>query len=498
MVIRPTAEQARIIQFTGSRLVVKARAGSGKTTTFFQIAQAYPRERMLYLAYSRAIRDAAAQRFPKRQVDCKTSHQLAFPKFGKLLRHKISNHGNIPLRELANALDTSNWAFVKDVLDVLTNFMCSADMKFYSDHFTRFNGKPNLTTKMVQYQAEVVDAAEKVWIRMCDPDDPFPTVHDCYLKLYQLSMPDLSLQYKRILFDEAQDANPVTSQIVLSQSCKLTLVGDEHQQIFRYRGAVNALDHPFLNGVPRLYLTNSFRFGPNVAIVANALLELKGETVPVVGRGQVDTVTFNVPMGTEHRCLISRTVMGVLESALAAAARGETIFWVGEIENYKVQDLLDLYHFSRGELGDVKNKKLKADYKDYEEYKEAAEQTKDHEMLRSVRILETYENEDIPAMVEHLKSLTVKEEMEASITVTTAHRSKGLEWDTVQLTDDYPDIFDPDMEPEAREDEINLFYVGVTRAMRVLIINGIIEVILNQIAHRRRARVMAMAEAQEA
>ncbi|MEG0413975.1 MAG: 3'-5' exonuclease, partial [Comamonas sp.] len=355
-------------------------------------------------------------------------------------------------------------------------------------HFTRFNGKPNLTTKMVQYQAEVVDAAERVWVRMCDPDDPFPTVHDCYLKLYQLSMPDLSLQYKRILFDEAQDANPVTSQIVLSQSCKLTLVGDEHQQIFRYRGAVNALDHPLLNDVPRLYLTNSFRFGPNVAIVANALLELKGETVPVVGRGQADTVTLHVPMGTEHRCLVSRTVMGVLESALAAAARGESIFWVGGIENYKVQDLLDLHHFSRGELGNVKNKKLKADYKDYEEYKEAAEQTKDHEMQRSVRILETYAAEDIPAMIDHLKSLTVEEEMEASITVTTAHRSKGLEWDTVQLTDDYPDIFDPDMEPEAREDEINLLYVGSSRAMRVLIINAIIEIILNQVAQRRRAR----------
>ncbi|KGH08197.1 hypothetical protein P608_18430 [Comamonas thiooxydans] len=78
--------------------------------------------------------------------------------------------------------------------------------------------------------------------------------------------------------------------------------------------------------------------------------------------------------------------------------------------------------------------------------------------------------------------------MEASITVTTAHRSKGLEWDTVQLTDDYPDIFDPDMEPEAREDEINLLYVGSSRAMRVLIINGIIEIILNQVAQRRRAR----------
>jgi len=44
------------------------------------------------------------------------------------------------------------------------------------------------------------------------------------------------------------------------------------------------------------------------------------------------------------------------------------------------------------------------------------------------------------------------------------------------------------MEPEAREDEINLLYVGSSRAMRVLIINGIIEIILNQVAQRRRAR----------
>lgn len=91
-------------------------------------------------------------------------------------------------------------------------------------------------------------------------------------------------------FDEAQDANPVTSSIVLQQNCKVITVGDRHQQIYRFRGANNALDSKELMNADQLYLTHSFRFGPNVSLVANALLELKGETRPVVGRGPADQV----------------------------------------------------------------------------------------------------------------------------------------------------------------------------------------------------------------
>lgn len=46
----------------------------------------------------------------------------------------------------------------------------------------------------------------------------------------------------------------------------------------------------------QLYLTHSFRFGPNVSLVANALLELKGETRPVVGRGPADQVLMFLPV----------------------------------------------------------------------------------------------------------------------------------------------------------------------------------------------------------
>ncbi|EGL9737175.1 UvrD-helicase domain-containing protein, partial [Salmonella enterica] len=46
-----TPEQAAIIAWKGTRLVVSACAGSGKTTTLRRFAEENPTERMLYVAY---------------------------------------------------------------------------------------------------------------------------------------------------------------------------------------------------------------------------------------------------------------------------------------------------------------------------------------------------------------------------------------------------------------------------------------------------------------
>ena len=56
---------------------------------------------------------------------------------------------------------------------------------------------------------------------MSRTDSVFPVTHDTYLKLFQLSHPDLSKRWDTILFDEAQDANPVTSVFVLNQPCRV-------------------------------------------------------------------------------------------------------------------------------------------------------------------------------------------------------------------------------------------------------------------------------------
>ncbi len=85
-----TPEQAAVIAWKGERLVVCAFAGSGKTTTLRRYAEENPTERMLYIAYNRAIRDEAEQKFPF-NVTCKTSHQLAWPTVGKHYSHRLIN-----------------------------------------------------------------------------------------------------------------------------------------------------------------------------------------------------------------------------------------------------------------------------------------------------------------------------------------------------------------------------------------------------------------------
>ena len=64
-----------------------------------------------------------------------------------------------------------------------------------------------------------------------------------------------------------------------------------------------------------------------------------------------------------------------------------------------------------------------------------------------------------------IKERTVKNPTDADIIVTTAHKSKGLEWDCVVILKGFIDLTKDDVEQE----EINLFYVAITRAKKRLI-----------------------------
>jgi len=69
--------------------------------------------------------------------------------------------------------------------------------------------------------------------------------------------------------------------------------------------------------------------------------------------------------------------------------------------------------------------------------------------------------------------------MERALTVVTAHRSKGLEFDRVELADNFVETLDETGAPidftkadrQTRE-EINLLYVAATRAKKELVINS--------------------------
>ncbi|HAG0351278.1 TPA: ATP-dependent helicase [Salmonella enterica] len=405
-----TPEQATIIAWKGTRLVVSACAGSGKTTTLRRFAEENPTERMLYVAYNRAIRDEAEQKFPF-NVICKTSHQLAWPTVGKHYCQRLVN--TLRLTDVARALNSRNWLLARLTLDVLNRFMCSASAKISEELL------PDLDDCKGLQPERILLSAQNIWAMMSSRQETFPVTHDTYLKIYQLS--------------ECAD---------------------------------------------RLWLTHSFRFGPEIAEVANRLLSLKGEMHKITGKGGSDRVLTIVPRTFGHHAILHRSVCGVIRTALHWSLAGKKVFWVGGMESYKIEDLLDLYWFSIDMTERMRHDRLTREYRDYDEYLQIAEDTGDVEMKQAIFILEQFF--PLPDRLTTLREQRVTTESDADVTVCTAHRGKGLEWDRVQLYDDFVDILDPEMPDIKRHDEINLMYVATTRARKVLILDPILAELLAQ------------------
>ncbi|EOL9017353.1 zincin-like metallopeptidase domain-containing protein [Cronobacter sakazakii] len=370
---------------------------------------------------------------------------------------------SLRITDVARKLNTRHWPLARLALSGLNMFLCSADTEPGLIHLPSEDDRHGLDA------GKILGAIQILWYEMSRTDSTFPVTHDTYLKLFQLSHPDLSTRWDTILFDEAQDANPVTSAFVLNQPCRVILVGDRYQQIYRFRGADNALNAPQLAQADKLWLTASFRFGPEVARMANILLDRAGEDKQVTGNGGEDSVVTRIPEGTEHIAVLSRTVSGVIGSALTASLMEKKVFWVGGIEGYKTEELEDLYWFSADMPEKMQSPRFSRDYRDFDEYCSIAKATQDVEMNQAIRLLDDFF--PLPQKLAIMRRQVVTHEKEAQVTVSTAHRSKGLEWPVVMLSEDFTDITDPLLSQDERQDETNLLYVAVTRARRTLVLN---------------------------
>ena len=82
--------------------------------------------------------------------------------------------------------------------------------------------------------------------------------HDGYLKVFQLENPNLHSIHPHdvLMIDEGQDMNPPVLDIFNKQKYNKIIVGDPNQQIYMFRGAVNALES--INATHTYHLTQRF------------------------------------------------------------------------------------------------------------------------------------------------------------------------------------------------------------------------------------------------
>ena len=112
-------------------------------------------------------------------------------------------------------------------------------------------------------------------------------------------------------------------------------------------------------------------------------------------------------------------------------------------------------------------------FKSFGEIKEMTENpdAQEAELRRMVALVERLEDR-LPSTLSRLSASAVGPE-KAQITLSSAHRAKGLEWDSVQVAEDFLHLCDADLLAENMteaefDEEINLIYVAVTRTRSTL------------------------------
>ena len=513
-------------------MVIRAFAGSGKTTTLIEYARRNPSKKFLYLAFNKAITLEAKDRFPP-NTDCKTFHALAYPlalwyqKQGKILAFG----DRLRADEVARALKMSAQStIVGRGIVTLQNYLASDDDDILAKHV------PPSTAS----SADILGVARSLWTMMKDvSSNEVPLTHAGYMKLYSLQRPRLDIDMSRsksktgydvILLDEAQDIAPVMFDIIYRQEkCAKVLVGDSNQQIYNFTGAINVLDG-IDKRVPPQFVTHrrlvrSFRFGASIANAANAVLRLKEEPTLLIGARALDLETHAVYTSkpNEHflQCLrigekrreqltilvrSNASLIAVMANlvGISGISADQKLSVVGGLEALKLEQIVDFFRMMNGETAAIKDKYIRR-FISYggggahslnENQGEAltrivriAENQDDFDTLTRIRIAETY-GQNIFEVVARIRAADVgpKNEHMADFVLSTAHKSKGLEWDSVLIWNDFINInqvvklgdqymvqvsnmFDDVNRKPVDVDEINLLYVAVTRARKRVFLN---------------------------
>lgn len=449
-----TPEQREIVDFPlrhGEILKVVAFAGTGKTTTLDHFARARPSLRLLYVAFNKSVQQEAERRFPS-HVHCRTIHSLAWRSEGNRFRHKLAQQ--LRANQVMNWLNLDQHEVARFVVETLQNFLVSADPRVHGAHV------PAIARSYFGPQSlpDFVQQARELWIRMSDPQQSeVPMLHDGYLKLYQLSQPQLP--YHIILLDEAQDTNPVTAQLLLQQTCAKVMVGDPHQAIYQFRGAVDVLSQIPVQATR--YLTQSFRFGPTIARTATRVLhQFKAESNAIRGADKRDQLgrVLETPFA-----YVARTNAALFDQATQYLGR-QKLGFVGGIQGYQLPVITETWKLYEGRRKEVRDAYLKS-FASYEALKEYATRAEDWEWLGRCRLVEKHQAA-IPELVEELQREAVAIE-EAEICFSTVHKAKGLEFSRVWLADDFPTLVRegrPIPREELAAEEINMIYVAATRA----------------------------------
>lgn len=482
----PSRHQAAVFDFvntgTGSALI-DAVAGAGKTTTIVKALELIPATaRTLFLAFNKKIATELQSRVPS-HVKAATFHSQGFNAWRKFIgsvqapdgnkcRNLVRQHfapmeveafGQVITRLVSVAKSAGVGCLVEDV---------PATWQALAEHYDVQLGENDEAIK------RTIEAAQKLLRLSVETAMGRQSLIDFDDMLYMPLLKDVSFAKVDWLFvDEAQDTNAVQLAILrrmLAPGGRLVAVGDPRQAIYGFRGA----DAEAMANIGRAFncitlpLSISYRCAQSVVRQAQSIVP-HIEASATAPEGQVlhesaDKVEFG-----KTDVVICRNTAPIVELAYSLIGRGIGCKVLGReigaalnalIKQMDARDvdglLVKLDEFCAREVAKFMAKGQE----------QKAEGVKDKvDCIRAVAQNLKETSRTIAALFAAIDSMFSDDSGSGLLTLCTAHKSKGLEWNRVF-------IYRPELMPSkyARqawqlEQEKNLQYVAWTRAKQTLV-----------------------------
>jgi DNA helicase-2/ATP-dependent DNA helicase PcrA len=444
--------------------VVKAVAGSGKTTTIVEALGSVPKGcSTLFVAFNKAIAEELAKRAPP-GVEVSTLHSYGLKavtrSFGRLRidAHRVddmvkairgSDYETFDLRrDLAKTVSLAKGALASD----------ASEIDALIDAFGIESAKDGARAKFVQDVLKILEQCKDVQDGRIDFDDMI------WLPVaLELRQP----QFDRVFVDETQDLNPAQIEMTLravKAGGRICAVGDPRQAIYRFRGADSAAVDNVVSRLNATVLPLSVCYRCCKAVIQEAQTVVPEiEYAPDAEEGVVSDATILEMKGAGGAqpgdFILSRTnaplislCMYFLKEGRSATIQGRDIgaslaAFVKKSKAPNVEALCDYVETWR----DVECKRLAAKNRDTQSVEDRAE-----------CILALSEGAtNVADVINRIESLFADKDDAKRIVLSSTHKAKGMERDTVWvLASTY--MRRPDVEEKC------LYYVAVTRARKTL------------------------------
>lgn len=472
--------------------VIKAVAGSGKTTTIVAaLGHVRPGLKALFVAFNKSIAEELKKRAPH-TVEVSTLHSYGLKTITRTLgRLRINNYrlrdiirewrnnGKLEslkaLAKLAPKADDDEelegeWELLRDLEKVVSlgkGFLAGEEHQIdrIIDDFEILSPCMSDDDENQPIREPFIRDVLELLVRCADTSDGSIDFDDMIWLPLVLDLQQV--RFDRVFVDETQDLNPAQIEMVMravKANGRIFAVGDPRQAIYRFRGADNAAVENVVNRLSAkvLPLSVCYRCCKSVIREAQTIVP-EIEWAPDADEGELEdaTVTEMKRDVQPGDFILSRTnaplislCMSFIKEGRRATIQGRDIgaSLAAFVKKSAAKDVTALRNYVE-EWRDVECKRLAEKRRDTQSVEDRAD-----------CILALSDGVDtVQAVLANIERMFDDKKGEGFITLSSTHKAKGMERDTVwALTGTYR------RKPDVEED--NLWYVAVTRAKKKLVL----------------------------